>query len=244
MKNTVSSLVVVATMALVGSLSAAEKPKFEAATLAPYRSPPKKSRNGKSMAEMMEKVQKMWGDVVFKKGSKPVEYLVTFETDAGNIQIEFIPKVAPNHVRSFICLSKVGFFDGLIFHRCIPGMVIQGGCPIGDGRGFPGYCLKAEFNNRPHRRGTLSMARMPDAIDSAGSQFFICVANRSDFDFLYTVFGKVTKGMDVVDKIVAGKTDPANNRPLKPVTVKRAKVTIKGEKKKGKKETAEKEKKE
>jgi peptidyl-prolyl cis-trans isomerase B (cyclophilin B) len=210
---------------LVCSVTLGQAPDFKEGTRDPYRDPPAKSRNGKSMAEMKAKVQAEWPELVFEKDGKPVQYQVTLQTDAGDIVIEFFPDVAPNHVRSFLALSKVGFFDGLIFHRVIPGFVIQGGCPIGDGTGGPGYCLKPEFSNKKHVRGILSMARA-QPLDSAGSQFFVCVADTPPLDNKYTVFGQVTQGMDVVDKIVNAERN-INDRPLEPVTIKKAVVEVK-----------------
>ena len=131
------------------------------------------------------------------------------ETKFGSIELTFFPKKAPNHVENFLKLAKSGFYDGTIFHRIIPGFMIQGGDPNTKdddtstyGLGGPGYNLKAEFNNRPHGRGILSMARSQDP-DSAGSQFYIVVAESSFLNGKYTVFGKVVKGMDVVDTIVS-----------------------------------------
>jgi peptidylprolyl isomerase/peptidyl-prolyl cis-trans isomerase B (cyclophilin B) len=128
---------------------------------------------------------------------------VKIETENGDIIIELYPDVAPNHVASFKALIAKGFYDGLIFHRVIADFMAQGGDPAGTGRGGPGFTMKAEFNDRKHVRGTLSMARTHDP-DSAGSQFFICFAPASYLDGQYTVFGQVTKGMDVVDKIEVG----------------------------------------
>src|SRR3989338_1597228 len=130
------------------------------------------------------------------------------ETKIGNIVIKFFPDAAPNHVKNFIKLAKDGFYNGTIFHRVIPGFMIQGGDPNTKGQdkapygmGSPGHKVKAEFNNISHKRGILSMARSMDP-DSAGSQFFIVVTDSTFLDKQYTVFGEVTKGMDVADKIV------------------------------------------
>ena len=138
-------------------------------------------------------------------------------TKLGNITLKFFPEVAPNHVNSFIDLANDGFFDGTTFHRVVPGFVIQGGDPntksddrSKHGLGGPGYTVKAEFSNLPHKRGTLSMARAADP-DSAGSQFFICVADTSFLDGQYTVFGEVVDGMDVVDQIVSQQRDQKDN---------------------------------
>ncbi len=157
---------------------------------------------------------------------------VIIETKFGNIKLRFFPEVAPNHVDNFITLARKGFYDGTIFHRVIPGFMIQGGDPNSKspnrarhGLGGPGYTLKAEFNDRPHKRGTLSMARKADP-DSAGSQFFICVADAPFLDGKYTVFGEVEEGMDVVDKIVSQPRDRRDN-PLERVEMKMKVVTVK-----------------
>ncbi|MBF0319903.1 MAG: peptidylprolyl isomerase [Nitrospirae bacterium] len=139
------------------------------------------------------------------------------KTGLGSITIRFSPEVAPNHVNNFIDLAKKGFYDGTTFHRVIPGFMIQGGDPntkdhdkSTHGMGGPGYTVKAEFNDKPHKRGRLSMARAQHP-DSAGSQFFICVADSPFLDKQYTVFGEVTEGMDVVDKIVSVPRDRNDN---------------------------------
>jgi peptidyl-prolyl cis-trans isomerase B (cyclophilin B) len=145
------------------------------------------------------------------------ETTAVIHTKLGDIKLAFYPDLAPNHVESFITLSKKGFFDGTTFHRVVPGFVIQGGDPntkdpdrSRHGMGGPGYQIKAEFSDKRHKRGTLSMARSADP-DSAGSQFFICVADAPFLDGKYTVFGEVTSGMDVVDKIIAQPRDPRDN---------------------------------
>ncbi len=139
------------------------------------------------------------------------------ETKFGNITLKFFPEVAPGHVKNFIDLAKKGFYDGTTFHRVIPGFMIQGGDPNSKnpdkrshGSGGPGYTIKAEFNDRPHKRGTLSMARAGHP-DSAGSQFFICVKDSSFLDRQYTVFGEVESGLEVVDKIVSQPRDSNDN---------------------------------
>ncbi len=136
---------------------------------------------------------------------------IAIDTRFGTIEIRLLPYVAPNHVRHFIHLTKLGFYDGTIFHRVIPGFMIQGGDPntLGTdtstyGQGGPGYAIKAEFNNQPHTRGAVSMARGQD-INSAGSQFFIVTHASRFLDKKYTVFGKVTKGMAVADIIAKQK---------------------------------------
>lgn len=148
---------------------------------------------------------------------KMAETKAVVETKFGTVELRFFPDVAPNHVNNFIELAKKGFYDGTTFHRVIPGFMIQGGDPNSKshdksthGMGGPGYQLKAEFNGKPHKRGTLSMARSASP-DSAGSQFFICVADAPFLDKQYTVFGEVVSGMDVADKIVSQPRDPRDN---------------------------------
>ncbi len=148
---------------------------------------------------------------------KMAETQAVIETKFGNIELNFFPDVAPNHVNNFIELAKKGFYDGTTFHRVIPGFMIQGGDPNSrnankatHGTGGPGYTVKAEFSDKPHKRGTLSMARAADP-NSAGSQFFICVADAPFLNRQYTVFGEVVSGMDVVDKIVSQPRDPRDN---------------------------------
>lgn len=128
--------------------------------------------------------------------------IITMEK-GGVIELEFYPKDAPKTVENFITLAKKDFYNGLTFHRVVPGFVAQGGDPNGNGSGGPGYQIKAEFNANKHVRGSLAMARSADP-DSAGSQFYICFEPQPSLDGKYTVFGKVTKGMDVVDKIQVG----------------------------------------
>lgn len=155
--------------------------------------------------------------------------IVTIEMENGSIiKAELYPEVAPNSVNNFISLIQKGFYDGLSFHRCIPGFMIQGGCPQGTGTGGPGYSIKGEFaqngfqNDLPHDRGVLSMARAMDP-NSAGSQFFIMVEKAPHLDGSYAAFGKVIEGMDTADAIVSGKTDwndrPREKQVMKKVTV-------------------------
>ncbi|MCH3971976.1 MAG: peptidylprolyl isomerase [Oscillospiraceae bacterium] len=145
--------------------------------------------------------------------------VVTFETTAGTMKAELYPQASPNTVRNFIDLVRSGFYDGTIFHRVIPDFMIQGGDPGGTGMGGPGYSIRGEFaengfqNDLKHTRGVLSMARtmIPD---SAGSQFFVMVADAPHLDGQYAAFGKLTEGLEVADKIVAARRD-YNDRPLK-----------------------------
>lgn len=115
----------------------------------------------------------------------------------------FFPDDAPNHTAAFMKLAEAGFYNGLVFHRVEPGFVIQGGDPDGDGTGGPGYRLKAEFNTRPHLRGTVAMARSSSP-DSAGSQFYVCLTDARFLDNNYTVFGQMTEGFETLDAIKRG----------------------------------------
>jgi len=144
-------------------------------------------------------------------------FKITME-NGGVIEGELYPEKAPQSVRNFIDLCNHRFYDGLIFHRVIPGFMIQGGCPQGTGMGGPGYCIKGEFffngfqNDLKHKRGVLSMARSQSP-NSAGSQFFIMHADAKHLDGQYAAFGKVTSGMDVVDAIATTRTG-RNDRPV------------------------------
>jgi peptidyl-prolyl cis-trans isomerase B (cyclophilin B) len=145
----------------------------------------------------------------------------TISTRFGKIVFRFFPDAAPLHVKNFIYLADQGFYNGTIFHRVIPGLMIQGVDPRVNGTGGPGYTIPAEFNSKKHVAGILSMARMQNP-NSAGSQFFIMVAPSPSLDGKYTVFGQVVEGQNVADKIV---NVPRNRRdkPLEPVKIK---VTI------------------
>lgn len=143
--------------------------------------------------------------------------IAVIETTLGNIELEFLEDVAPGHTKNFKDLANKGFYDGTIFHRVIPGFMIQGGDPnsksedrSAHGTGGPGYTIKAEFNDTPHDRGVLSMARSQDP-NSAGSQFFIVVKDAHFLDGKYTAFGRVISGMDVADKIVDSPRDARDN---------------------------------
>jgi peptidyl-prolyl cis-trans isomerase B (cyclophilin B) len=127
---------------------------------------------------------------------------VRLETGQGIIELELWPEVAPKTVDNFLTLANKGFYDGLGFHRILPGFMIQGGCPRGNGTGGPGYRIQAEFSDRRHVRGVISMARSSDP-DSAGSQFFIMHADAPHLDGQYTCFGCVISGWEVVDQIAA-----------------------------------------
>lgn len=159
-----------------------------------------------------------------KKMGQSTEKVAVLKTSAGEIDIRFFPDLAPNHVKNFLDLAQQGFYNGTKFHRVIPGFMIQGGDPntkAGDpeswGTGGSPNRLKAEFSSVPHRRGIVSMARSNDP-NSASSQFFIVVADSTFLDNNYTVFGQVTKGMDVADKIVSAPRG-RNDRPNSPTTI-------------------------
>lgn len=153
--------------------------------------------------------------------------------EGDTIQVELYPDTAPNTVNNFISLVKKGYYDGLTFHRIIKGFMIQGGCPDGNGMGGPGYNIRGEFsmngfeNNLKHTAGVISMARsqMPD---SAGSQFFIMHKDAPHLDGAYAAFGKVTEGMDVVDKLAETATD-YSDMPLSPVVMEKVTVDTFGE---------------
>jgi peptidyl-prolyl cis-trans isomerase B (cyclophilin B) len=152
------------------------------------------------------------------------------KTSEGTMVLEFFPDVAPGHVENFKKLANKGFYDGTAFHRVIKGFMIQGGDPNTKdeskkatwGQGGPGYTIKAEFNKKPHVRGTLSMARTPDP-DSAGCQFFICHGAPSFLDGQYTVFGQLIKGDDVLEKIATTATE-GPDRPVKRVNIESIKI--------------------
>jgi len=153
--------------------------------------------------------------------------------DGGVMKAELYPDIAPNTVSNFISLVQKGFYDGLIFHRVIPGFMIQGGDPQGTGMGGPGYSIKGEFsqngfkNELKHSRGVLSMARAMDP-DSAGSQFFIMHVDYPYLDGQYAAFGKVIEGLEAIDKIAASATD-RNDRPLSDQKIASMVVDLAGE---------------
>lgn len=159
--------------------------------------------------------------------------IVTIEMENGGIiTAELYPEIAPNTVNNFISLIQNHFYDGLIFHRVIPGFMVQGGCPNGTGTGGPGYCIAGEFtsngfqNDLSHTRGVLSMART-QIPDSAGCQFFIMHEDSPFLDKQYASFGKVLTGLEVVDEIVGAKRD-GNDRPISDQKMKKVTVDTKG----------------
>jgi peptidyl-prolyl cis-trans isomerase B (cyclophilin B) len=172
-------------------------------------------------------------DLISKGGITMLNPLVTIEMEnGGQIVAELMPEIAPNTVNNFISLVQKGFYDGTIFHRVIPGFMIQGGDPEGTGMGGPGYTIKGEFaqngitNTLAHNRGVLSMARSRHP-DSAGSQFFIMVDSAPHLDGAYAAFGRVISGMEVVDAIVSVPTDRAD-RPIQDQRMKKVTVDCRG----------------
>ncbi len=161
-------------------------------------------------------------DVDFEKNN----YQVEFETTAGKMLLDLYPDVAPGHARNIIGLTKIGFYDGIIFHRVIKGFVVQVGCPHGNGMGGPGYTIDAEFNAKPHEPGVLSMARTQDP-NSAGSQFFVCVARVPHLDNQYTVFGKTADDESLAVALGIGDvaTD-GNDRPHDDVRIESSRVIV------------------
>ncbi len=153
-------------------------------------------------------------------------YQIELDSSHGTITLNMFPDVAPGHCRNMLSLAKIGYYDGLIFHRVIKGFMIQGGCPEGTGTGGPGYTIKAEFNATNHDPGVLSMARTSDP-NSAGSQFFICLERVPHLDRQYTAFGKTADAasLDVVKKIGAVATG-SQDRPKTPVTINKATVKV------------------
>lgn len=161
--------------------------------------------------------------------------IVTFEMENGDVfKAELYPEIAPNTVNNFISLISKGYYDGLCFHRVIKGFMIQGGCPDGTGTGGPGYSIRGEFtqngftNDLKHSAGVLSMARTM-APDSAGSQFFIMHKDSPHLDGAYAAFGKITEGMENVNKIAETSTDVYTDRPLEPQGLKKVTVETFGE---------------
>ena len=183
---------------------------------------------GKETAENEEQESK--ANYVEEVTENPI-VTITMENDK-KIVIELEPKTAPNTVANFISLVEDGFYDGLIFHRVIPGFMIQGGDPDGTGMGGPDYAIKGEFtsngfeNTLTHERGVISMARSQDP-DSAGSQFFIMTEQATHLDGDYAAFGKVTEGMETVDEIVAAERGK-NDKPLEDQKIKTVEVDTKG----------------
>jgi cyclophilin family peptidyl-prolyl cis-trans isomerase len=173
-----------------------------------------------AMTNVKTKVEEAQKSIDFAK----TRYQVELDTSMEKIKLDMLPEVAPGHVKNFVALAKIGFYDNLIFHRVIDGFMNQGGCPQGSGMGDGGYKIKAEFNKTPHKAGVLSMARGSD-VNSAGTQFFICNADALFLDNQYTAFGKCAdaESLEVVKKI--GKVKTNSERPVTNVVIKKATVT-------------------
>ncbi len=173
-------------------------------------------------ASRRAEVDKALEDVDFSKHV----YQLEFDTTMGRITLDLFPDLAPGHVRNLIGLTKIGFYDGILFHRVIDGFVIQAGCPYGNGTGGPGYTIPQEFNPTPHVPGILSMARTNDP-NSAGSQFFLCVGNANFLDNQYTVFGKTADEESLQNVLAIGKVATRDERPRTDVKIKHARVVVK-----------------
>ncbi len=154
----------------------------------------------KGMSNKLPKTAPLATDAGIPAGTQ-----IKIDLDGGSTIIKLLPDVAPNTVANFKVLTDIGFYDGLSFHRVIPGFMAQGGDPSGNGTGGLGYQVKAEFNDTRHVRGTLAMARSQHP-DSAGSQFYICYEPQPHLDGQYTVFGQVTEGMELIDEVSDGTT--------------------------------------
>jgi len=155
-------------------------------------------------------------------------YMAELQTNKGPIRLTFFPDLAPGHVANFLALAKIGFYNGVTFHRIIQGFMIQGGCPQGTGTGGPGYQIKAEFNATAHEPGVVSMARTSDP-DSAGSQFFICLGRHTHLDRQYTAFGRVADEESLATvKAIGNVKVGRNDKPVEPVTIEKVTVTEAG----------------
>ena len=149
---------------------------------------------------------------------KTKTYTADLTTSKGPIRLQFFPDVAPGHVKNFLALAKIGFYNGVTFHRVIKGFMIQGGCPLGTGTGDAGYKIPAEFNSTPHEAGVLSMARAQDP-DSAGSQFFICLDRHAHLDRNYTAFGKVADSESMATVKAIGGVATRQDKPIERVVI-------------------------
>jgi len=153
------------------------------------------------------------------------KYSLTLDSSMGKINLKFFPDIAPNHCKNMIALAKAGFYDNLLFHRVVKNFVIQGGCPSGTGTGGPGYKVDAEFNDRPHVAGTLSMARANHP-NSAGSQFFLCLGDADFLNNQYTVFGETADEESLKVVLAIGKVKTGfQDRPSEEVKINKATVT-------------------
>jgi peptidyl-prolyl cis-trans isomerase B (cyclophilin B) len=153
-------------------------------------------------------------------------YTAELDTTKGPIRLTFLPDVASGHVKNFLALAKIGFYNGVTFHRVIDGFMIQGGCPLGTGTGDAGYRINAEFNDTPHEAGVLSMARS-SAPDSAGSQFFICLGRHEHLDGQYTAFGRTADAESMNTVRAIGKVPVRGDKPTEKVVINKVTVTEK-----------------
>ena len=149
---------------------------------------------------------------------KTKTYTADLTTSKGPIRLQFFADVAPGHVKNFLALAKIGFYNGVTFHRVIKGFMIQGGCPLGTGTGDAGYKIPAEFNSTPHEAGVLSMARAQDP-NSAGSQFFICLDRHAHLDRNYTAFGKVADSESMATVKAIGGVATRQDKPIERVVI-------------------------
>ncbi|MCA9040199.1 MAG: peptidylprolyl isomerase [Planctomycetaceae bacterium] len=173
-------------------------------------------------ANRRDEVNQAIEDVDFSQNN----YQVVLNTTKGKIVLDLDGELAPGHAKNMIGLARIGFYDGVIFHRVIEGFMIQGGCPQGTGTGGPGYTIAAEFNSAPHEPGVLSMARTSDP-NSAGSQFFLCVARVPHLDNQYTVFGKTADEESLQNVLAIGKVETnSQDRPLETVKIESAEVVV------------------
>ncbi len=175
------------------------------------------------VANVKDKVAAAQAKIDLSKNS----YAVELQTNKGPIRLTLLPAVAPGHVKNFVALAQIGYYNNLNFHRIIKGFMIQGGCPEGTGSGGPGYQIPAEFNKTPHEPGVLSMARTSDP-NSAGSQFFICLGRHTHLDGQYTAFGKTAdeESLATVRAIGIAATD-GNDKPREAVVIQKVTVTEK-----------------
>jgi peptidyl-prolyl cis-trans isomerase B (cyclophilin B) len=150
-------------------------------------------------------------------------YTAELTTSKGPIRLQFLPDIAPGHVKNFLALAKTGFYNGVTFHRVIKGFMIQGGCPLGTGTGDAGYKIPAEFNATPHEAGVLSMARAQDP-NSAGSQFFICLGRHAHLDRNYTAFGKVLDSESMATVRAIGDVATRQEKPVERVVIQAVEV--------------------
>lgn len=177
----------------------------------------------RDMNSRRAEVDKALKDVDFTKN----KYQIEFDTTLGKIKLDLYPDVAPEHCRNIIGLTKIGFYDGILFHRVIKNFVCQAGDPLGNGTGGPGYTIDAEFNNKPHVAGTLSMARKGGDNNSAGSQFFICLGRVPHLDKQYTVFGQTADEESLKNVLKFNSVETgAGDRPTKDIKINKARVIV------------------